>query len=172
MTAAPLMLVGEQPGDYEDREGAPFVGPSGHLLDQALEELGIAREDLYITNAVKHFKWEQRGNVRLHKNPSAREVAACRPWLEAEIEAVRPAVIVCLGAIASRALLGPGFRVTKERGRFFPGPAGTEVTATVHPASIVRLREPEQRAEETRRLVSDLGAAVDRCRDLTGRPNR
>jgi uracil-DNA glycosylase len=117
------MLVGEQPGDSEDRDGTPFVGPAGRLLDRALQEVGVRRQDTYVTNAVKHFKWEPRGQLRLHKSPSAREVAACRPWLAAEIEAVRPDLLVCLGATSARALLGADFRVTQQRGELFPGPS-------------------------------------------------
>lgn len=155
-----IMLVGEQPGDVEDRTGAPFVGPAGSLLDQALEAVGLDRDLAYVTNAVKHFKWEPQGKRRLHKNPSAREVAACRPWLMAEIEATRPKVVVCLGAIAARSLLGPSFRVTRQRGEAFSGPHDCVVLATVHPASILRIRGPEERRVALERFVEDLRLAV------------
>jgi DNA polymerase len=158
-TRASLMLVGEQPGDAEDRDGSPFVGPSGRLLDRALGELGLDRKDVYITNVVKHFKWESKGSHRLHKNPSAREVAACRPWLQAEIETVRPAVVMCLGATAARALLGPSFRVTSQRGQFFSGPSGSTIGATVHPSSIIRLRGHDEREADFRQFVADLRGA-------------
>ena len=118
--AAELLFVGEQPGDVEDREGHPFVGPAGRVFDDALEEAGIARNKVYVTNAVKHFKWEERGKRRIHKKPNAREIAACRPWLEREIALVRPRVLVCLGATAAQALLGSKFRVSRDRGRFLP----------------------------------------------------
>ncbi|HEX3795187.1 MAG TPA: UdgX family uracil-DNA binding protein [Acidimicrobiales bacterium] len=156
---AALMLVGEQPGDAEDQTGQPFIGPAGKLLDRALKELDLQREHLYITNVVKHFKWEPRGKLRLHKNPSAREVAACRPWLEAEIAAVQPTVVVCLGATAARALLGAQFRVTRQRGELHPGPNGCTVTATVHPSSIVRIRDQKEREQAVNRFVTDLRAA-------------
>jgi uracil-DNA glycosylase len=157
---ASIVLVGEQPGDAEDRQGVPFVGPAGRLLDQALDEAGILRQDTYLTNAVKHFKWEPRGKVRLHKNPSAREVAACRPWLAAELDVVRPRLVVCLGATASKALLGSGFRVTQQRGEFFPGPSGTTVMATVHPSAILRIREGSDRETAYESLVADLRRAA------------
>jgi DNA polymerase len=157
---ATIMLVGEQPGDAEDHEGAPFVGPAGRLLDRAMEEAGMRRRNTYVTNAVKHFKWEPRGKVRLHKNPSAREVAACRPWLAAEIDVVRPRLVVCLGATAAKALLGSGFRVTRQRGEFFPGPGETTVVATVHPSAILRIREDADREAAYQSLVADLRRAA------------
>ena len=135
---AALMLVGEQPGDHEDLEGRPFVGPAGALLDRALEEAGIERSTVYLTNAVKHFKWTPKGKRRIHQKPNAAEVEACRPWLEAEIAAVRPTLVVALGAVAAQALLGRGFRVTRHRGEVFPQPEGPPITATVHPSSILR----------------------------------
>ena len=157
---APLLAIGEQPGDQEDRRGLPFVGPAGRLLDQAFAAAGIERDDIYLTNAVKHFKWVpgERGKPRIHKKPNAAEIRACRPWLAAEIAAVTPRVIVCLGATAAQAVLGPGFRVTRERGRPVPSPFGAPVVATVHPAAILRGR-PEDRARELRQLVADLGVA-------------
>lgn len=159
-----MMLVGEQPGDAEDLAGEPFVGPAGRVLDQALDAIGLARSAVYITNAVKHFKWEPRGPLRLHKNPSAREVAACRPWLLAEMEAVDPVLVVCLGATAARSLLGPSFRVTKDRGKRFSGPLGTAVFATVHPASIVRIRDSGERRLAREQFVRDLRGALSHVR--------
>ena len=156
---ARLMLVGEQPGDQEDRAGHPFVGPSGRLLDEALEEAGIDRDAVYVTNAVKHFKFvrQELTRRRLHKKPAAGEVRACRPWLEEEIKVVRPALTVALGSTAAQSLLGPGFRVTRERGRVVESPAGP-VLATVHPSAI--LRAPgEARAAELRVFVRDLTEA-------------
>src|SRR5256885_7208542 len=153
---ARIMLVGEQPGDEEDRKGLPFVGPAGRLLDRALEAAGVPRESLYVTNAVKHFKWEPRGKRRLHKTPAQREVDACLQWLEREIEAVRPHVIVCLGATASQALLGTGFRVSTMRGRFIDSPHAPFVFATLHPSALLRLRDESERVEAFARLVEDL----------------
>jgi DNA polymerase len=154
--SAELMLVGEQPGDKEDLAGRPFVGPAGRILDQALEEAGIDRTNVYVTNAVKHFKWEARGKRRLHKRPDAGEVAACRPWLDKEIELVKPRVVVCLGATAAQALLGRAFRVTKQRGEMFPQDAGHVVTATVHPSSILRAPDAASRESELAALTEDL----------------
>src|ERR1700704_6956375 len=151
-----LMLVGEQPGDQEDRAGKPFVGPAGKLLDNALVKAGIDRKKVYVTNAVKHFKWEPRGKRRIHKKPNAGEIAACRPWLEAEIGLVKPKVIVCLGATAAQALLGPKFRVTKQRGQFIESTLAPYIMATVHPASILRAPDDETRRDERRRFVDDL----------------
>ncbi len=153
---AELMLVGEQPGDKEDLAGRPFVGPAGRILDQALDEAGIDRTNVYVTNAVKHFKWEARGKRRLHKRPDAVEVAACRPWLDKEIELVRPRVIVCLGATAAQALLGRTFRVTKQRGELFPQEAGHVITATVHPSSILRAPDAAARESELATFTEDL----------------
>ena len=165
-SSAELMLVGEQPGDREDLAGRPFVGPAGKVLDQALEEADIDRADVYVTNAVKHFKWEARGKRRLHKRPDAAEVAACRPWLEKEIELVRPRVVVCMGATAAQALLGRTFRVTRQRGEVFPQPAGHVVTATVHPSSILRASGPAARQAEMAAFVEDLRAAGKRLQEL------
>jgi DNA polymerase len=153
---AEIMLVGEQPGDKEDLAGRPFVGPAGRILDQALDDAGIDRSKVYVTNAVKHFKWEPRGKRRLHKRPDAAEVAACRPWLDREIELVRPKVVVCLGATAAQSLLGRTFKVTKQRGEFFPQPEGHEITATVHPSSILRAPDPATREAELAAFTDDL----------------
>jgi DNA polymerase len=154
--AARLMVVGEQPGDREDIEGRAFVGPAGALLERALAAAGLPREDLYLTNAVKHFKWERRGTRRLHKAPSARERTACRPWLLAELEAVAPILVVALGASAAQALLGPGFRLTAHRGEILPGPGGVPVTTTLHPAAVLRTRPQEERHRAFSALVDDL----------------
>ncbi len=151
-----LMLVGKQPGDQEDLAGKPFVGPAGNLLDNALVEAGIDRKKVYVTNAVKHFKWEPRGKRRIHKKPNATEIAACRPWLEAEIAAIRPKVIVCLGATAAQALLGKDFRVTQRRGEFVESTLAPYVAATVHPSSILRAPDENTRHEEMARFIADL----------------
>jgi len=153
---AALMLVGEQPGDAEDLSGHPFVGPAGKLLDKALVEAGIDRSAVYVTNVVKHFKWEPRGKRRIHKKPNAGEIAACRPWLDTEIALVTPRAIVCLGATAAQALLGPGFRVTAHRGEFVESPLAPVVLATVHPSSLLRTPDDETRHRETRRFIADL----------------
>src|SRR2546423_10484348 len=142
---ADVMLIGEQPGDEEDRKGLPFVGPAGRLLDRALEAAHVPREHLYVTNAVKHFKWQARGKRRLHKTPAQREIDACRQWLEGEIRALRPRVIVCLGATAAKALLGPSFRVSTQRGRYVTSPHAEFVFATFHPSALLRLRDAAQR---------------------------
>jgi DNA polymerase len=153
---APLMLVGEQPGDREDLAGRPFVGPAGRLLDRALAEAGIDRSAVYVTNVVKHFKWEPRGKRRIHKRPNAVEINACRPWLETEIAFVKPRAIVCLGATAAQALLGRTFRVTTGRGTFIASPLAPLVTATVHPSSLLRAPDEETRQRETKAFVADL----------------
>src|SRR5688572_30924846 len=132
------MFVGEQPGDQEDRQGAPFVGPAGAMLDKALADAGIPRDQVYVTNAVKHFKWEPRGKRRIHKKPRASEIKACRPWLEAEVRAVKPVVIVCLGATATESVLGSGFRLTQHRGEVHPSPLADRVVATIHPSAVLR----------------------------------
>lgn len=157
---AAIVLVGEQPGDAEDLAGHPFVGPAGKLLDRALDEAGIDRRLVYVTNVVKHFKWEPRGKRRIHAKPNGAEIAACRPWLEAEILLVRPRVLVCLGATAAQALLGRAFRVSQHRGTFVPSPLAPHVTATVHPSSILRAPDDESRREEMRRFVMDLKRAA------------
>jgi DNA polymerase len=153
---AEVMLVGEQPGDAEDLAGHPFVGPSGKLLDRALEEAGIDRRRVYVTNVVKHFKWEPRGKRRIHAKPNSAEIAACRPWLETEIVLVKPRVLVCLGATAAQALLGKAFKVSQQRGTFVPSPLAPRVTATVHPSSILRTMDDESRRAEMKRFVADL----------------
>jgi len=153
---AALMLVGEQPGDAEDVAGHPFVGPAGKLLDRALEEAGIDRKAVYVTNVVKHFKWEPRGKRRIHAKPNAAEIGACRPWLETEIALVRPHAIVCLGATAAQALLGKTFRVSRQRGEFVESSLAPLVIATVHPSSILRARDDESRRQEMERFVADL----------------
>ena len=153
---AEVMMVGEQPGDAEDLAGHPFVGPAGRLLDRALEEAGIDRKIVYVTNVVKHFKWEPRGKRRIHAKPNGAEIAACRPWLETEIALVKPRVLVCLGATAAQALLGSSFKVTRQRGTFVPSPLAPRVTATVHPSSILRAPDDESRHAEMKRFVDDL----------------
>jgi DNA polymerase len=154
---ARAVFVGEQPGNEEDLEGAPFVGPAGRLLDQALEAAGIDRRLVYVTNVVKHFKWEARGKRRLHVKPNAREIAACRPWLDAELDRIRPRVLVCLGATAAQALLGKSFRVTQERGRLIEGHAiAPVVMATVHPSSVLRAPDDETRRRERARFFEDV----------------
>jgi uracil-DNA glycosylase len=153
---ARIMLVGEQPGDAEDLAGHPFVGPAGKLLDRALEESDIDRRIVYVTNVVKHFKWEPRGKRRIHAKPNAAEISACRPWLETEIALVKPRVIVCLGATAAQALLGKSFKVSKQRGEFVESTLAPLVTATVHPSSILRAPDDEARREEMKRFVADL----------------
>lgn len=151
-----VMFIGEQPGDQEDISGKPFVGPAGKLLDKALEEAGIDRRKAYVTNAVKHFKWEPRGKRRIHKKPNGTEIAACRRWLDAEIAIVKPKVIVCLGATAAQALFGKDFRVTQHRGERLQSPLAPVVMATVHPSSILRAPDEETRHAEMKRFVADL----------------
>ena len=153
---ARVLLVGEQPGDREDIAGHPFVGPAGHVLDAALAEAGIDRKRVYLTNAVKHFKWRASGKRRLHERPNTREVAACRIWLEIELRLVKPDIVVALGATAAQALLGPAFRVTKQRGKIVSSPLATRVVATVHPSSILRAPDDESRHKEMRAFVRDL----------------
>src|SRR5882724_716456 len=157
---APMMLIGEQPGDYEDVAGKPFVGPAGKIMDQALEEAGIDRKAVYVTNAVKHFKWEPRGKRRIHQKPNSREIAACRPWLEAELRLVKPKLLVCLGATAAQAIFGPSFRVTRERGKVLSSKFAPRVLATVHPSSLLRQPDEESRQREYERFVIDLRAAL------------
>ena len=153
---ARVMLVGEQPGDREDLEGRPFVGPAGRILDDSLEKAGIDRRAVYVTNVVKHFKWEPRGKRRIHQKPNSVEIGACRPWLDAEIAVVQPEVVVCLGATAAQALLGRTFRVSRQRGEFVPSSLAPRVLATVHPSSILRAPDDETRRAETVRFVADL----------------
>jgi uracil-DNA glycosylase family protein len=151
-----VMFVGEQPGNEEDLSGKPFVGPAGRLLDNALEAAGIDRKQTYVTNVVTHFKWEPRGKRRIHKKPNSVEIAACRPWLDAEIALIKPDVVVALGATAAQALLGPQFRVTKQRGEFIPSTLAPYLMATVHPSSILRAPDDETRQLELRRFIADL----------------
>jgi DNA polymerase len=158
--SARVMLVGEQPGDREDIEGRPFVGPAGRLLDRALEAAGIDRDDVYVTNVVKHFKWRPRGKRRIHDKPNAAEIAACRPWLDAEFDLVRPSVVVCLGATAAQALLGRSFRVTQSRGEILEADFAPHVMATVHPSSILRAPDDETRHREMERFIEDLRRIV------------
>jgi uracil-DNA glycosylase len=153
---AEVMFVGEQPGNDEDLAGRPFVGPAGKLFDRALEAAGLDRSRAYVTNVVKHFKWEPRGKRRIHAKPNALEITACYPWLEAEIAVVKPRVLVCLGATAAQALLGRSFRVSKQRGEFVPSPLAARVTATVHPSSILRAPDDDTRRQEMDRFVEDL----------------
>lgn len=153
---ATIVFVGEQPGDQEDKAGRPFVGPAGRLLDKALAEAGIPRDDIYITNAVKHFKWEPQGKRRRHKKPSAAEVAACRPWLEAELEMIRPRALVCLGATAAQSVFGKVVRLHELRGRAVASPLASEVFVTIHPSAVYRLPDQDQQAREYRRFVEDL----------------
>ena len=153
---ARVVMVGEQPGDVEDRRGLPFVGPAGKVLDRALEEAGIDRSLVYVTNAVKHFKWKARGKRRIHQKPTWSEVTACRPWLEAELEVVRPRVVVCLGATSAQSLLGRDFRVTQHRGELLESDIAEHVTATVHPSSILRQQDEGSRHAELAAFVDDL----------------
>jgi len=156
---ARIMMIGEQPGDREDKDGHPFVGPAGKLLDRCLGEAGIDRKEVYLTNTVKHFKWEPRGKLRIHKKPNAREIAACRPWLTAEIETVKPELVVCLGATAAQAILGADFRVTRSHGQVQHLQGWPPILATAHPASILRARTDEDRHRQTADFVHDLQAA-------------
>ena len=157
---AEILFVGEQPGNEEDLAGEPFVGSAGRLLNDALAEAGIDRAQVYVTNVVKHFKWEPRGKRRIHKKPNAREISACRPWLEAEIGLIKPKIIVCLGATAAQALLGPKFLVSKQRGQFLKSTLAPYIMATVHPSSILRAPDDETRHAEKRRFVNDLKTLV------------
>ena len=154
-----IMMIGEQPGNQEDLEGHPFVGPAGKLLDKCLEEANIERREVYVTNAVKHFKWEPREKLRIHKKPSMKEIHACRPWLEAELEVVRPEVIVCLGAVAAQSLLGSGFKITQSHGKVQHREGQPPVIATLHPAAILRARTPEDRDRDKNLFLDDLRQA-------------
>ena len=158
---ARLMLVGEQPGDVEDRQGRPFVGPAGQLLDWAIEKAGIDRRRTYVTNVVKHFKWVPRGKRRIHSKPSSMEIRACLPWLEQELALVKPDVLVCLGATAAQALLGRSFRVTRERGHFVRSPLAPHVMATVHPSSLLRIEDDKERKAAIRVFVAELRKVAD-----------
>jgi uracil-DNA glycosylase len=155
-SSAAILFIGEQPGDEEDRAGRPFVGPAGRLFDRALEEAGIDRSSTYVTNVVKHFKFEERGKRRIHKKPNGSEIRACRPWLEAEIALVRPDIIVCLGATAAQSVFGAAYRLTKERGQFVEHPWARQATSTVHPSAILRAPDDEQRHIEYQKFVADL----------------
>src|SRR5260370_16292924 len=154
-----MMLVGEQPGDYEDVAGKPFVGPAGKIMDRALADAGIDRSQIYVTNAVKHFKWEPRGKRRIHQKPNSREIAACRPWLEAELRIVKPNLVVAMGATAAQTIFGPGFRVTRERGKVLSSKFAPRVLPTVHPSSLLRQPDEESREREYGHFVADLRAA-------------
>jgi DNA polymerase len=161
LTKAEIVFVGEQPGDREDREGRPFVGPAGRVLDEALDEAGIDRRLAYVTNAVKHFKWEGRGKRRIHQKPNAEELAACRPWLDAELSVLRPRVLVALGATAAQSLLGRSFRVTKQRGVPVESDLAPKVLATVHPSSILRAPDETARREAYAAFVADLRVVAE-----------
>jgi DNA polymerase len=154
--AARVMFVGEQPGDQEDRQGEPFVGPAGAMLDKALADAGIPRNQVYVTNAVKHFKWEPRGKRRIHKKPRASEIKACRPWLEAELRAVNPAIVVCLGATAAQSVFGPQFKLMQQRGQVLPSTLAPRVVATIHPSAVLRAPDSVGRRESFEMLVADL----------------
>jgi uracil-DNA glycosylase len=159
---ARIMLVGEVPGDQEDKQGTPFVGPAGRLLDEALAAIGLDRREVYVTNAVKHFKFEERGKRRMHKHPSRTEVIACRAWLESELAVIKPQLIVCLGATAAQSLLGPQFRITKSRGQVIANPWAPALLATHHPSAVLRAPEREDRYRMRGELIADLWAAVER----------
>ena len=164
--SAAVMFVGEQPGDIEDRKGHPFVGPAGRLLDKALVEARIPRDDVYITNAVKHFRWIQRGKRRLHQKPLIRQIVACRPWLEAEIQAVHPKVVVCLGATAAQSMAGRTVRIMQERGTFLEGDSGAAIFITIHPSSIYRLQEKDEQEKEYRRFVAEMKSVQRKLRSI------
>ena len=159
---ASAFFIGEQPGDQEDLAGKPFVGPAGRVLDEALEEAGIPRADVYVTNAVKHFKWEPRGKRRIHQKPNLGEVKACRPWLETELALVRPRIIVCLGATAAQSLLGPQFRITRDHGLFFETPWAPWTTATLHPSAVLRMPDAEKREAARQQFLDDLRKVAER----------
>jgi uracil-DNA glycosylase len=163
---ARVMFVGEQPGDQEDKTGKPFVGPAGRILDKGLEAAGINRNDVYVTNAVKHFKWEPRGKRRIHKKPNQLEINACRPWVEAEVSMVKPEVIVCLGATAAQSLLGKTFRVTQRRGELIQHELAPYVVATVHPSSILRTPDEASRHEEMQKFIDDLKSVAAALRRI------
>jgi uracil-DNA glycosylase len=153
---AHVMFLGEQPGDQEDLQGEPFVGPAGALLDKALADAGIPREDVYLTNAVKHFSWEPRGKRRIHKKPRMSEIKACRPWLEAELRAVKPEVVVCLGAVAAQSVLGPQFKLMQNHGKVLASPLAPQVVATIHPSAVLRAPDSDGRRAAYEMLVADL----------------
>jgi uracil-DNA glycosylase family protein len=164
---ANFLFVGEQPGDQEDRQGRPFVGPAGRLLDKALVEARIPRDQVYVTNAVKHFKWIWRGKRRLHQKPAIRQVMACKSWLEAEIEVVRPTIVVCMGATAAQSVLGKPVPITKERGKFIESSSGLLTFITIHPSAIYRRREKDQQEKEYRRFAEELKLVRRKLRSLT-----
>ena len=168
--SARIVMVGEQPGDKEDRAGKPFVGPAGEVLDRALDASGIDRADLYVTNAVKHFKFEERGKRRIHKKPSTVEIVACRPWLEAELGILKPEILVCLGATALESVMGKQYRVLRDRGQFFAHPLAGAVTVTVHPSSILRSPTPEERESAFQAMVRDLAAVKCKLAGVTPSP--
>jgi uracil-DNA glycosylase family protein len=159
---AAALFIGEQPGDQEDLAGKPFVGPAGRVLDEALAEAGIPRAEIFVTNAVKHFKWEPRGKRRIHQKPTLGEVRACRPWLEAELAIVKPRGIVCLGATAAQSMLGPQFRITRDRGRFFESELASWIVATIHPSAILRMPDREKRQEARAQFLADLRLVAER----------
>jgi DNA polymerase len=159
---ASAFFIGEQPGDQEDLAGHPFVGPAGKVLDEALIAAGIPRDEVFVTNAVKHFKWEPRGKKRIHQKPNAGEVKACRPWLETELAIVKPEIIVCLGATAAQSLMGPAFRITRDHGLFFPTAWAPWLTATLHPSAILRMPDREKREEARAQLLDDLRKVADK----------
>ncbi len=161
---AKVVMVGEQPGDEEDRKGHPFVGPAGRLLSKAMHEASLDREKVYVTNAVKHFKFLERGKRRIHAKPSGIEISACKPWLEAELDAIEPELVVCLGATAAQSLMGRAFRITAQRGKFFPHPWAKQITATIHPSAILRM--PERYDEEYALFVKDLELIAAHLREL------
>ena len=161
---ARVVMVGEQPGDEEDRKGHPFIGPSGRLLSKAMAEAGLEREKIYVTNAVKHFKFVERGKRRIHAKPNGIEISACKPWLEAELSSIEPDLVVCLGATAAQSLMGRSFRITAERGKFFPHAWAKEIVATVHPSAILRV--PDRYEEEYRLFLNDLQVIAERVHEL------
>lgn len=163
---ANILLVGEQPGDMEDRQGHPFVGPAGRMLDKALAEARISRDEVYITNAVKHFRWIQRGKRRLHQKPAARQIMACKPWLEAEMESIHPKLVVCLGATAAHSILGRVVPIRQARGKFFNGQRGEAVFITIHPSAIFRQREKSEREQEYHRFVADMRLVERKLRGM------
>ena len=167
-THSRIMLIGEQPGDREDRTGRPFVGPAGSLLDEALVQADIDRKDVYVTNAVKHFSWEpdERGKRRIHKKPRASEINACRPWLDAEISVIKPVIVVCMGATAAQALFGKDFSVTRQRGNFLETALAPHAMATIHPSAILRARDSETRHQQMRSFVEDLKKVADLLREM------
>ena len=164
---ASVMLVGEQPGDIEDQKGEPFVGPAGRMLDRALEDARISRDEVYVTNAVKHFKWIWRGKRRLHQKPSVRQVVACRPWLEVEIEVVEPEILVCLGATAAQSVIGKSVAIMKERGKFIDSVLGKLTFVTIHPSAILRQRDNDEREQEYHRFASELKLVKRKLQSLS-----